>query len=116
MNHYPYSGDYFPAAPILEIYLGQPGKQPIIGPLQALVDTGSDTTFIPINYLKQVKAQKVDTSFLCSHWGERRTVFLYEELVRASVEELLASPEETFLEAVDYVLKKNQELYKRLAA
>ena len=39
-----------------------------------------------------------------------------EELVRASVEELLASPEETFLDAVDYVLKKNQELYKRLAA
>ena len=39
-----------------------------------------------------------------------------EELVRASVEELIASPEEAFLEAVDYVLKKNQELYKRLAA
>ena len=39
-----------------------------------------------------------------------------EELVRASVEELLASPEAPFLEAVDYVLKKNQELYKRLAA
>ena len=38
-----------------------------------------------------------------------------EELVRASVEELLASPEETFLETLDYVLKKNQELYKRLA-
>jgi predicted transcriptional regulator len=38
-----------------------------------------------------------------------------EELVRASVEELIASPEETFLEAVDYALKKNQELYKRLA-
>ena len=38
-----------------------------------------------------------------------------EELVRASVEELIASPEETFLEAVDYVLKKNQELYKCLA-
>jgi predicted transcriptional regulator len=39
-----------------------------------------------------------------------------EELVRASVEELLASPEETFLEAVDYVLTKNKELYRRLAA
>jgi hypothetical protein len=38
-----------------------------------------------------------------------------EELVRASVEELLAFPEETFLETVNYVLKKNQELYKRLA-
>jgi hypothetical protein len=37
-----------------------------------------------------------------------------EELVRASVEDLLGKPEE-FQRAVDYVLKKNQELYKRLA-
>jgi predicted DNA-binding protein len=37
-----------------------------------------------------------------------------EELVRASVEDLLARPEE-FQKAVDYVLKKNEELYKRLA-
>lgn len=39
-----------------------------------------------------------------------------EDLVRASVEELVASPEEAFQETLDYVLKKNKELYKRLAA
>lgn len=38
-----------------------------------------------------------------------------EELARLSIEELLASPEETFQQAVDYVLKKNAELYRRLA-
>jgi hypothetical protein len=37
-----------------------------------------------------------------------------EELVRASVEDLLGRPEE-FQKAVDYVLKKNEELYQRLA-
>jgi hypothetical protein len=37
-----------------------------------------------------------------------------EDLVRASVEDLLGRPEE-FQKAVDYVLKKNEELYKRLA-
>lgn len=37
-----------------------------------------------------------------------------QELVRASVEDLLGRPEE-FQKAVDYVLKKNEELYKRLA-
>jgi hypothetical protein len=37
-----------------------------------------------------------------------------EELVRASVEDLLGRPEE-FKKAVDYVLKKNEELYRRLA-
>jgi predicted transcriptional regulator len=38
-----------------------------------------------------------------------------EELVRASVEELLARPEETCQRAIEYVLKKNAELYSRLA-
>ncbi len=38
-----------------------------------------------------------------------------EDLVRVSIEELLSRPEETFQEAVDYVLKKNAELYRRLA-
>ena len=39
-----------------------------------------------------------------------------EELVRVSVEDMLAQPEEQFRKAAQYVLKKNAELYKRLAA
>ena len=38
-----------------------------------------------------------------------------EELVRVSIEELLTRPEDTFLRTADYVLKKNDELYRRLA-
>jgi predicted transcriptional regulator len=38
-----------------------------------------------------------------------------EDLVRASVEELVASPEEAFQDALDYVLQKNEKLYQRLA-
>ena len=38
-----------------------------------------------------------------------------EELVRASVEELLAEPERAFRRAASYVLEKNAELYRRLA-
>jgi antitoxin FitA len=37
-----------------------------------------------------------------------------EELVLASVEDLLGRPEE-FERAADYVLKKNEDLYRRLA-
>jgi antitoxin FitA len=37
-----------------------------------------------------------------------------EELACAGVEELLAHPEETCQHAIDYVLKKNAELYRRL--
>ncbi|MFN8413240.1 MAG: hypothetical protein U0Z26_12705 [Anaerolineales bacterium] len=39
-----------------------------------------------------------------------------EELVRASVEDMLTQPEDQFRNAAQYVLKKNKELYKRLAA
>jgi predicted transcriptional regulator len=39
-----------------------------------------------------------------------------EDLVRASVEELVASPEGSFHEALDYILQKNETLYKRLSA
>jgi hypothetical protein len=38
-----------------------------------------------------------------------------EELVRASIEELLTRPEEEFQRALKYVLTKNTELYRRLA-
>jgi hypothetical protein len=38
-----------------------------------------------------------------------------EELLRVSVEELLARPEQAFQQAVDHVLNKNEELYRRLA-
>jgi predicted transcriptional regulator len=38
-----------------------------------------------------------------------------EDLARMSIEELLAQPEENFERAADYVLKKNAELYQRVA-
>jgi antitoxin FitA len=38
-----------------------------------------------------------------------------EELLRASVEQWLVSPKDDFAQAAGYVLKKNAELYRRLA-
>jgi hypothetical protein len=38
-----------------------------------------------------------------------------EELLRVSVEELIARPQADFQKALEYVLEKNKELYKRLA-
>ena len=38
-----------------------------------------------------------------------------EELASISIEELLTRPDETFQQAVSYVLKKNAELYQRLS-
>ena len=38
-----------------------------------------------------------------------------EELLRASVEQWLKHPKDDFAQAAAYVLKKNAELYRRLA-
>ncbi len=38
-----------------------------------------------------------------------------EDLVRASLEELLSRQDEQFQQVVDYVVGKNAELYRRLA-
>lgn len=38
-----------------------------------------------------------------------------EELVRVSIEDMLIQPEDSFKQALDYVLNKNAELYQRLA-
>jgi antitoxin FitA len=38
-----------------------------------------------------------------------------EELVRAGIDQLVEGPAAEFKKAADYVLKKNEELYQRLA-
>ncbi|MBD0370483.1 MAG: DNA-binding protein [Pyrinomonadaceae bacterium] len=38
-----------------------------------------------------------------------------EEPARVGIEELIAQPDEKFNSAADYVLKKNADLYRRLA-
>lgn len=38
-----------------------------------------------------------------------------EELARAAITDLLATPDEEFTRAADRVVRKNEELYRRLA-
>jgi len=38
-----------------------------------------------------------------------------EDLARVSIEELLTRPDEAFNQAAEFTLKKNSELYRRLA-
>jgi hypothetical protein len=67
------------------------------------VDMGSITIALPEDSI--VKLKEVAGSFGLTS----------EELVRASIENLLASPDEAFEKAAEYVLNKNRELYRRLA-
>jgi len=38
-----------------------------------------------------------------------------EQLIQISIDDLLSRPDDDFQRSVDYVLKKNAELYRRLA-
>ncbi len=46
----------------------------------------------------------------------RRLRVTPEALLLATLEDLLAQPEEDFRQAMEYVVRKNAELYRRLAA
>lgn len=48
----PYDAHYFPPAPTLSVRLAYPGEAFQIGPLLALVDTGSDVSLVPLAHLE----------------------------------------------------------------
>lgn len=73
-----YTPAYTPPAPIVELWLGAPEATPVVGPLAALLDTGSDGTLIPTRYLRAIPSlTPVDRKRLRSQWGEPRLVRLY---------------------------------------
>jgi predicted aspartyl protease len=85
MSYHPYSNVFFPSAPVVEIRLGAPGAEVTLGPVEAFVDTGADATLIPMSYLNQVSARKVDQATVRSHWGERRSVSIYSVALEVDV-------------------------------
>jgi predicted aspartyl protease len=66
----PYSQDYFPPAPVMAVRLAAPDHAPQIGPSPALIDTGSDGTFIPTALLEQLNVPAVYTTNVRSHSGD----------------------------------------------
>lgn len=76
--NYPYDAGHTPPAPILHIQLAAPGESPRAGPLTAVVDTGSDGTLVPTDYLEQVEAIGLDEAILHGIAGGSRRVHLFE--------------------------------------
>ncbi|MCA9998371.1 MAG: retropepsin-like domain-containing protein [Anaerolineales bacterium] len=76
-----YDTAYNPAMPIVDIALRRSANQPAIQ-LQAIVDTGSDATMIPITYLRQIKARKGHRQILSGTAGGRYEVDLYSVSVQ----------------------------------
>ena len=81
MRH-PYSHDYFPNAPSLRVTFISAEKQLSLGPVVALVDTGTDATAVPIALLEKILAPIARESFVVPHWGTRYAVSLFSVDVR----------------------------------
>ena len=54
MIRWSFSRQFYPPAPVFEVYVALPDRAPQIGPLVALLDTGADGTFVPTNLLEQM--------------------------------------------------------------
>jgi predicted aspartyl protease len=77
MGFYDYSADYIPPMPVCQVFLGPGGGETILGPLEAVIDTGADVTVIPLEYLRQVGAKRVSQGRAHSLWGDSRIVDVY---------------------------------------
>ncbi|MCX6030822.1 MAG: hypothetical protein NT169_16190 [Chloroflexi bacterium] len=69
MKH-PYDTAYeppFPAAPVV-LYNNEEGLR--TEKVQALLDTGSDGSLVPIAYLEEILAPPMADTHIRSHWGE----------------------------------------------
>lgn len=77
MSFYSYSTNYTPAMPVCQVYLGPGGGEPVLGPLEAILDTGADIAVIPRRYLRQVGAKWVSRGRARSLWGDARAVDVY---------------------------------------
>lgn len=82
MIDFPYDDGYSPPAPICQVVLGSARTGQLVGPLNAIMDTGADGTLVPQYCLDEIGARPVMETGLRSQWGERRVVYLYLVSVR----------------------------------
>lgn len=69
-----YEHNYYPPAPMVDIWLAPPERAFVLGPLRALIDTGADGSLLPAQILRQLGVELFDVKRLRSQWGESRYV------------------------------------------
>lgn len=74
---FPYDTTYRPPAPSVEVRFGIPADGSLIGPFKAFVDTGADSSMIPIQHIRQLGLKFETRKYLRSQWGESRRVNMY---------------------------------------
>ncbi len=81
MYFHDYDTSYVPSMPVVELTISTSRNAPSTE-LSALIDSGADTTVIPLRYLNEIGALPMDDGWLRSATGERHKVQLYEVYLR----------------------------------
>jgi predicted aspartyl protease len=74
---YAYDAAYEPIFPAAPVVLRNSEEGLRTEKVQALVDTGSDGSLVPITYLEQILAPPMTDTHIRSHWGEWRSAQLF---------------------------------------
>lgn len=77
MGSHEYSKAYSPPMPVCTVSIGIAGTDAHRGPFEAILDTGSDITIVPVQILRQIGATAFQQRRARSVWGDSRLVQLY---------------------------------------
>lgn len=78
----PYSRQYHPPVPVLDIFLSFPDSSDGRGPFLAELDSGADLTIIPLSIITALGVIAIDQITLMSQWRDRHLVHLFQADVR----------------------------------
>jgi predicted aspartyl protease len=74
---YPYDANYQPPFPVVQVVFHNSEEGLHTTAENALLDTGSDGSLVPIAYLRQIFAPALIDTRIRSHWGEWRSAQLF---------------------------------------
>ena len=86
-----YDPTYQPPAPACQVTFSVARTGRSVGPMDAILDTGSGGTLVPQHCLDSIGARRVMETGLCSQMGKRRVVYLYLVTLHIGAVELPAT-------------------------
>lgn len=63
--------------PVLDIVLTRPGRNAAPAAVEAIIDTGADSTLVPLDVLEQIAAPHIDQAYLRGITGTREPIDVY---------------------------------------
>lgn len=82
---FPYDYDFHPPAPVVEVTVRWKERHVT---LSALVDSGADASMLPVNVLREIGAEFVETRRVLGISGVARTADLYTVILRIGPHEV----------------------------